>query len=48
MDAVVEWVDARERLPRDRDGWPVAAAISGRYPPEPGAEAQTALRNVLG
>ena len=36
MDAVVEWVDARERLPRDRDGWPVAAAISGRYPPEPG------------
>ena len=36
MDAVVEWVDARARLPRDRDGWPVAAAISGRYPPEPG------------
>jgi len=36
MDAVVEWVDARERLPRDRDGWPVAAAISGRYPAEPG------------
>ncbi len=36
MDAVVEWVDARERLPRDRDGQPVAAAITGRYPPEPG------------
>jgi hypothetical protein len=34
MDAIVEWVDARERLPRDRDGWPVAAAISGRYPPD--------------
>jgi hypothetical protein len=34
MDAVVEWVDARERLPWDRDGWPVAAAISGRYPPD--------------
>jgi hypothetical protein len=34
MDAVVEWVDARERLSRDRDGWPVAAAISGRYPPD--------------
>jgi hypothetical protein len=39
MEAVVEWVDARERLPRD--GMPVAAAVSGRYPPdsatEPGA-----------
>jgi hypothetical protein len=34
MDAVVEWVDARERLPSDRDGWPVAAAISGRYAPD--------------
>ncbi|MEU0843679.1 AQJ64_40280 family protein [Streptomyces sp. NPDC005962] len=34
MDAVVEWVDARERLPRD--GMPVVAATSGRYPPEPG------------
>jgi hypothetical protein len=34
MDAVVEWVDARERLPRS--GYPVAAAISGRYPAEPG------------
>jgi hypothetical protein len=34
MDAVVEWVDARERLPVDRDGWPVAAAISGSYPPD--------------
>jgi len=27
MDAVVEWVDARERLPRS--GYPVAAAVSG-------------------
>ncbi|GAA3724239.1 AQJ64_40280 family protein [Streptomyces tremellae] len=36
MDAVVEWVDARERLPRS--GTPVAAAVTGRYPPEaPGA-----------
>jgi hypothetical protein len=34
MDAVVEWVDARERLPRA--GYPVAAAVSGRYPAEPG------------
>jgi hypothetical protein len=34
MDAVVEWVDARERLPGS--GYPVAAAVSGRYPPEPG------------
>jgi hypothetical protein len=33
MDAVVEWVDARERLPRS--GLPVAAAVSGRYRPEP-------------
>ncbi|HEX4791207.1 MAG TPA: AQJ64_40280 family protein [Actinospica sp.] len=30
MDAVVKWVDARERLPRD--GMPVAAAATGRYP----------------
>jgi transposase-like protein len=28
MDAVVEWVDARERLPKS--GFPVAAAVSGR------------------
>lgn len=34
MDAVVEWVDARERLPRT--GYPVAAATSGRYAAEPG------------
>jgi hypothetical protein len=34
MDAVVEWVDARERLPGS--GYPVAAAVSGRYPAEPG------------
>jgi hypothetical protein len=34
MDAVVEWVDARERLPRS--GYPVAAAVAGRYPAEPG------------
>jgi hypothetical protein len=30
MDVLVEWVDARERLPRD--GMPVAAAATGRYP----------------
>ncbi|MFE5123977.1 AQJ64_40280 family protein [Streptomyces sp. NPDC056669] len=36
MDAVVEWVDARERLPGD--GMPVAAATSGRYPPDREAE----------
>jgi hypothetical protein len=29
-NAVVTWVDARERLPRS--GTPVAAAITGRYP----------------
>ncbi|WP_342593432.1 AQJ64_40280 family protein [Streptomyces inhibens] len=40
MDAVVEWVDARERLPRD--GMPVAAATSGRYPPD-AAEPDTAF-----
>jgi hypothetical protein len=34
MDAVVEWVDARERLPRS--GLPVAAAVAGRYRAEPG------------
>ena len=34
MDAVVEWVDARERLPGS--GYPVAAAVAGRYPAEPG------------
>ncbi|WUR28479.1 amine oxidase [Streptomyces jietaisiensis] len=32
VEATVEWVDARERLPRD--GLPVAAAVTGRYPPE--------------
>lgn len=32
QDAVVTWVDARERLPWS--GAPVAAAITGRYPPE--------------
>jgi hypothetical protein len=37
MDAVVEWVDARERLPGS--GYPVAAAVSGRYPAEPGEAA---------
>ncbi|MGW2330466.1 AQJ64_40280 family protein [Streptomyces sp. NPDC001700] len=36
MDAMVEWVDARERLPRD--GVPVAGATCGRYPPAPGEE----------
>ena len=36
MDAMVEWVDARERLPKD--GLPVAAATTGRYPPYSEAE----------
>jgi len=35
-DAVVTWIDARERLPRS--GTPVAAAITGRYPPDSDAE----------
>ncbi len=34
MDAVVEWVDTRERLPRT--GYPVAAATWGRSAAEPG------------
>lgn len=34
MEAVVDWVDARQRLPRS--GYPVAAATSGRYLAEPG------------
>ena len=34
MDVVVEWIAAREKLPRP--GWPVAAAVTGRYPAEPG------------
>ncbi|KAA6224000.1 amine oxidase [Streptomyces albofaciens JCM 4342] len=40
MRAAVEWVDARERLPRD--GMPVAAAITGRYPPDSDAESGSA------
>jgi hypothetical protein len=31
MDAVVEWVDVRERLP-EMIGYPVAAAVSGPLP----------------
>ncbi|WP_211255823.1 AQJ64_40280 family protein [Actinocatenispora sera] len=30
MDAIVEWVDARDRLPES--GWPVSVAATGRYP----------------
>ncbi|MFC8624313.1 AQJ64_40280 family protein [Streptomyces anulatus] len=37
LDAVVTWVDARERLPRD-SGTPVAA-VTGRYPADPGSGA---------
>ena len=33
MDAAVKWVDVRERLPEI--GYPVAAAVSGRYRAEP-------------
>ncbi|GAA2627069.1 hypothetical protein GCM10009863_47470 [Streptomyces axinellae] len=40
MDAVMKWVDARERLPKD--GMPVAAATTGRYPPEAGSGAARA------
>ncbi len=36
MDTAVEWVDVRERVPRD--GIPVAAATAGRYPPDSEAE----------
>ena len=32
LDTMVTWVDARDRLPRS--GTPVAAAITGRYPPD--------------
>ena len=40
LNTVVTWVDARERLPRD--GAPVAAAITGRYPADSSTEADTA------
>ncbi|GAA3159537.1 MULTISPECIES: AQJ64_40280 family protein [Streptomyces] len=33
FEAVVTWIDARERLPH-RDGWPVTVATAGHYPPE--------------
>ncbi|MDV9170400.1 AQJ64_40280 family protein [Streptomyces sp. W16] len=39
LDTVVTWVDARDRLPRS--GTPVAAAITGRYPADSGAESGT-------
>lgn len=41
LDTLVTWVDARNALPQS--GTPVAAAITGRYPAEGGAEAGTAL-----
>ncbi|MFE2499079.1 AQJ64_40280 family protein [Streptomyces scopuliridis] len=40
-NTVVTWVDARDRLPRS--GTPVAAAITGRYPPDSVPESDTAL-----
>jgi hypothetical protein len=40
LNTEVTWVDARERLPRS--GTPVAAAITGRYPPDGGDESDTA------
>jgi hypothetical protein len=40
LNTVVTWVDARERLPRS--GTPVAAAITGRYPPDSATDADTA------
>ncbi|WP_406465526.1 amine oxidase [Streptomyces sp. NBC_01622] len=41
LDTVVTWVDARSALPSS--GTPVAAAITGRYPADGGAEADAAL-----
>ncbi|MGW4033317.1 AQJ64_40280 family protein [Streptomyces sp. NPDC004838] len=41
LNSVVTWVDARERLPRS--GFPVAAAITGRYPADGATEPDTAL-----
>lgn len=40
LNTVVAWVDARERLPRS--GYPVAAAITGRYPAEDAPESDVA------
>lgn len=39
FDTTVTWIDARERLPQ-RDGWPVAVAVTGHYPPKTRAEAK--------
>lgn len=41
LDTMVVWVDARDSLPRS--GIPVAAAITGRYPPESGTRPGTTL-----
>jgi hypothetical protein len=41
LNAVVTWVDARERLPWS--GAPVAAAITGRYPVDSATESDAAL-----
>ncbi|OKJ25184.1 AQJ64_40280 family protein [Streptomyces sp. CB01580] len=41
LNTVVTWVDARERLPRD--GAPVAAAITGRYPADSANESGRVL-----
>lgn len=45
MEALVEWVDARERLPPD--GIPVAAATAGTYPAEDGTGPGEAFWIVL-
>ncbi|MEU5100276.1 AQJ64_40280 family protein [Streptomyces sp. NPDC020996] len=44
LDTQVTWVDAREELPRD--GVPVAAAITGRYPAG-GAESENASEEAF-
>ncbi|MFH8760505.1 AQJ64_40280 family protein [Streptomyces atroolivaceus] len=41
LNTAVTWVDARDRLPRS--GTPVAAAITGRYPPDGVTDSDTAV-----
>lgn len=44
LNARTTWIDARERLPRD--GVPVAAAITGRYPAD-SAESENAAEEAF-
>ncbi|WP_250290629.1 AQJ64_40280 family protein [Streptomyces atroolivaceus] len=41
LNTAVTWVDSRDRLPRS--GTPVAAAITGRYPPDSVTDSGTAV-----